>query len=161
MTETETKLRVVIAVTETSPVPPLWEAAMQLLRESPGELVALFVEEDHWHRAASLPFTREISRVGAATAEFTQQRAEQLHKESITKARQLIQQLAEEADISPDFTVVPESDAARIGEMVGSDFNVLVAPSFISKRPIFAQLTKLDCRILLVEADGENPQASP
>lgn len=157
---TETKLRVVIAVTETSPVPPLWEAAMQLLRESPGELVALFVEEDHWHRAASLPFTREISRVGGATAEFTQQRAEQLHKEAITKARQLIQQLAQEADVSPDFTVMSESDAARIGEMVGSTSYVLVVPSFISKRPIFAQLTKLDCRILLVEAGEEKPQAS-
>ena len=152
MTATEPKLRVVIAVTETSAVPPLWEAAMQLLRESPGELVALYVEEDHWNRAASLPFTREISRVGGAAAEFTKQRAEQLHKEAITKARRLIRQLAEEADVSPDFTVMPESDAARSRERGGSASNVLVAPSFITSRPIYAQLSRLDCRILLVEA---------
>jgi hypothetical protein len=157
---TETKLRIVIAVTEASPVPPLWEAAMQLLGESPGELVALYVEEDHWHRVASLPFTREISRVGGEPADFTRQRAEQLHKEAITKVRRLIRQLAEEADVSPDFTVMPESDAARILEMIGSAPNVLVAPSFITSRPIYAQLSRLDCRILLVEAGEEYPQVS-
>jgi len=159
VTATETRLRVVIAVTETSLVPPLWEVAMQLLRESPGELVTLFVEEDHWHRAASLPFTREIPRVGGESADFTRQRAEQLHKEAITRARQRIQQLADEADISPEFTVMPESDASRIQDMVAAS-NVLVIPSIISDRPIFAQLSKLDCRILIVEADEEKPQES-
>jgi len=159
LSATETKLRVVIAVTESSPVPPLWEAAMQLLRESPGELVALFFEEDHWHRAASLPFTREISRVGGAVADFTWQRAEQLHKEAITRTRQLIKQLAEEADVSPDFTVMRECDALRIREMVGAS-NVLVIPAFISDRPIFTQLSTLDCRILIVDAGEETPQES-
>lgn len=157
---TETRHRVVIAVTETSSVPELWEAAMQLLRESPAELVAIFVEEEHWHRAASLPFTREISRIGGTAAEFTQQRAEQLRREAVARARQLIRQLADEADVSPDFTVMPESDAARIREMIGSAPNVLVAPSLISKRPIYAQLSKLDCRILLVDASEEDPQVS-
>jgi hypothetical protein len=157
VTATETKLRVVIAVTETSLVPPLWEAAMQLLRESPGELVALFVEGDHWHRAASLPFTREIPRVGGAAADFTRQRAEQLHQEAITRTRQLIQQLAREANISPEFTVMPERDASRIREAVGAS-NVLLIPSFISDRPIFEQLSTLGCRILIVEAGEDNPR---
>lgn len=159
MTATETRLRVVIAVTETSLVPPLWEAAMALLRESPGELVTLFVEEDHWHRAASLPFTREIPRVGGASADFTRQRAEQLHKEAIKKARQRIQKLADEADISLEFTVMPEHDASRIEEMVAA-FNVLVIPSIISDRPIFAKLSQLDCRILVVETGRESPPES-
>lgn len=157
MTATETRLRVVIAVTETSFVAPLWEAAMQLLRESPGELVTLFVEEDHWHRAASLPFTREIPRFGGASADFTRQRAEQLHKEAIKRARQRVQQLADEADISPEFTVMPERDASRIREMVAAS-NVLVISSIISDRPIFAQLSQLDCRILIVEAAEEKSQ---
>lgn len=159
MTAIETRHRVVIAVTETSLVPPLWEAAIELLRESPGELVTLFVEEDHWHRVASLPFTREISRVGGVVADFTRQRAEQLHKEAITRTRQLVRQLAEEEGISPEFTVMPERDASRIREMVGAS-NVLVIPSFISDRPIFEQLSTLDCRILIVEAGEENSQDS-
>jgi hypothetical protein len=149
----------VIAVTETSLVPPLWDVAMQLLRESPGELVTLFVEEDHWHRAASLPFTREIPRVGGASADFTQQRAEQLHKKAISRARQRIQQLADEADISPEFTVMPERDASRIRDMVAAS-NVLVIPSIIRDRPIFAKLSKLDCRILVVETGEESPKES-
>jgi hypothetical protein len=68
MVKTEMKHRVVIAVTETSPVARLWDAALRLLRESPADLVALYVEDDRWHRVASLPFTREILRSGGIPA---------------------------------------------------------------------------------------------
>ena len=77
---TDDKLRVVIAVTASSPLAALWHAAMNLLDESPGQLVALFIDDDRWQRAASLPFTREISRIGGAVADFTVQRAEQVNK---------------------------------------------------------------------------------
>ena len=78
MTErSDTGTRVLIAVTEFSPVDKLWRAALDIIAESPGELLAVFVSEDHWHRAASLPFTLEISRLSGAGAKFTQQRAEQ------------------------------------------------------------------------------------
>jgi hypothetical protein len=133
---------------------------MQLLQEAPAELVAVFVEEGHWYRAASLPFTREISRIGGSAADFTQQRAEQLHREAVARVRQLIQELADEAGVSPDFRVMPESDTARIRERIGGTPNVLVAPAFISNQPFFAQLTKLDCRILLVDAPEEDSQVT-
>ena len=127
---------------------------MRQLEESPGELVALFVEEDRWHRAASLPFTREISRTGRV-ADFTRKRAEQIHRDAITRARTAILELAEEARLEPSFEVLPESDVARLREFFGSRGNVLIAPAFISTRPMYAVLTQLDCRILLVEAPEE------
>ena len=41
----ESQRRIVIAVTETTPVQRLWGAAMRVLEDSPGELVTLFVED--------------------------------------------------------------------------------------------------------------------
>ena len=155
MTKTEVKLRVVIAVTETTPVTRLWKAALQLLRESPADLVALYVEDDRWHRVASLPFTREILRSGGVPVEFTRQRAEQVSKERAARVQEAISELAAEANLKPAFEVLSESDAERLREFIGSHENILVAPSFISTRPIFAVLTELNCRIQLVEADEE------
>jgi hypothetical protein len=153
------KLRVVIAVTETSPLSALWQAAMNLMSETPAELVALFVDDDRWRRAASLPFTREISRVSGATADFTVQRAEQLNREAITQTRIRVEKLASKADLALAFEVLPESDQDRIKELVGADQNVLIAPSFIRTRPIYAHLSRLDCQILLIEAAREDPQS--
>jgi hypothetical protein len=158
MKKTDDRRRVVIAVTETSPLSALWRAAMDLMNESPADLVALFVDDDRWRRAASLSFTREISRVSGAVADFTAQRAEQLNKEAITRTQQHIEKLASKADLALAFEVLPESDQKRIRELVGTGQNVLVAPSFIRTRPIYAHLTRLDCRILLIEATEENQQ---
>jgi len=155
MKMTDDRLRVVIAVTEFSPLSALWRAAMNLLNESPAELVALFVDDDRWRRAASLPFTREISRFGGSAADFTVQRAEQINKEAITRTRQRIKQLASKADLALAFEVLPESDQQRVNEFVGGGQNILIAPSSITKRPIYTHLTRLDCRILLVEAAEE------
>ena len=155
MAKTEMKLRVVIAVTETTPVTRLWKAALQLLRESPADLVTLYVEDDRWHRVASLPFTREILRSGGVPVEFTRQRAEQVSKERAARVHEVISELAAEANLQPAFEVLSESDAERLREFIGSHENILVAPSFISTRPIFAMLAELNCRIELVEADEE------
>ena len=155
MAKTEVKLRVVIAVTETTPVTRLWKAALQLLRESPADVATLYVEDDRWHRVASLPFTREILRSGGVPVEFTRQRAEQVSKERAARVQEVISELAAEANLKPAFEVLSESDAERLREFIGSHENILVAPSFISTRPIFAVLTELNCRIQLVEADEE------
>ena len=157
MTPAEPKPRIVIAVTEFTPVHVLWRAAMRLLEDSPAELVALFVEEDRWHRVASLPFTREISRTGGVK-DFTRRRAEQIHRDAIARMRDAIQTLAKEASIKPSFEVLPESDVAKIRDFVGDRRNVLVAPAFISSRPVYAIFSELDCRILLVEAAEEQAQ---
>jgi hypothetical protein len=153
--KTEVKLRVVIAVTETTPVPRLWKAALKLLRESPADLVTLYVEDDRWHRVASLPFTREILRSGGVPVEFTRQRAEQVSRERATRVRELVQKLAAEANVKPVFEILSESDAERLREFIGSHENILVAPSFISTRPIFTMLSEMNCRIELVEAEEE------
>lgn len=159
MKTTDDRLRVVIAVTESSPLTALWRAAMNLLGESPAELVALFVDDDRWRRAASLPFTREISRIGGAVADFTVERAEEVNKEAITRTRRRIEQLASKANLALAFEVLRESDQNRIQELVGSGQNVLIAPSFITTRPIYAHLTRLDCRLLLIEAAEEKQQS--
>ena len=157
MAKTEVKVRVVIAVTETTPVARLWKAALRLLRDSPADLVTLYVEDDRWHRVASLPFTREILRSGGVPVDFTRQRAEQVSKERAARIQELIQKLAAESDLKPAFEVLGESDAERLREFIGSHDNILVVPSFISTRPIFALLSELDCRIELVETEEEEP----
>lgn len=156
MTQTEVKLRVVIAVTETTPVARLWETALRLLREAPAELAALYVQDDRWHRVASLPFTREILRSGGVAVEFTQQRAEQVSRERAARVQDAIRKLADEANLKPVFETLNESDAERLRQFIGSHDNILVAPSFMSTRPIFAVLTELNCRIELVEAEEED-----
>ena len=156
MKKNDDRRRVVIAVTESSPLSELWREAMTLLNESPSELMALFMDDDRWRRAASLPFTREISRVSGAAADFTAQRAEQLNREAVTRMQQRIEKLAEEAKLALDFEVLPESDQKRIEELVGTARNVLIASSHIRTRPIYTHLTRCDCRIQLVEVKKEN-----
>lgn len=155
MTKTEVRLRVVMAVTETTPVARLWETALRLLQEAPAELAALYVQDDRWHRVASLPFTREILRSGGVAVEFTQQRAEQVGRERAARVQELIRKLAAESNLKPAFEVLSESDAERLREFIGSYENILVAPSFISTRPIFSMLSEMNCRIELVEAEEE------
>jgi hypothetical protein len=152
MKKTDEGYRVVIAVTEAGPLPALWREAMKLMHESPAELVALFVDDERWRRAASLPFTREISRLSGAVADFTAQRAEQVNKDAIARMQQRIEKLAADADLVFAFEVLPESDQERIKELIGSGRNILIAPSFITTRPIYSYLTRVDCRIQLIEA---------
>jgi nucleotide-binding universal stress UspA family protein len=144
VTNDEVKLRVVIAVTETTPVALLWETALRLLRESRAELAALYVRDD-----------REIMRSGGVAVEFTRQRAEQVSRERAASVREAIRKLAAEAELEPVFEILDESDALRLREFIGNRENILVAPSFISTRPIYAMLSELNCRIELVEAKEE------
>jgi hypothetical protein len=155
VTQTEVKLRVVIAVTETTPVARLWETALRLLHEGPAELAALYLQDDRWHRVASLPFTREILRSGGVAVEFTQQRAEQVSRERAAHVQDAIRKLADEANLKPVFETLNESDAERLSQFIGSHESILVAPSFMSTRPVFAALTAMNCRIELVEAEEE------
>ncbi len=157
----ESERRIVIAVTETTPVQRLWGAAMRVFEDSPGELVTLFVEENRWQRVASLPFTREISRTGRV-ADFTRNRAEQIQKEAVARVQEAIRRLAEKESMEPRFEVLPETDVERLRTFLGNSANVLVAPSFISSRPLYAMISQLDCKILLVEvAEEQNEPGDP
>lgn len=151
--------RIVIAVTESSPVPELWSAAMQCLGDSPAEILALFVHSDRWRRAASLPFTREISRIGGTVADFTTQRAEQLDKNAVNEIQRRIEQLASKSGLALIFEVLADADQERVQQLVGSGSSVIVAPSFITHRPIYSSFVQLDCQILLVEAMEEQHES--
>ena len=155
MAKTEVRLRVVIAVTETTPIARLWETALRLLRDTPAELAALYVQDDRWYRVASLPFTREVLRSGGVAVEFTEQRAEQVSRERAAHVQELVQKLAADANLKAAFEILSESDAERLREFIGNHENILVVPSFISTRPIFAVLSEMNCRIELVDAEEE------
>ncbi|MDH3533953.1 MAG: hypothetical protein OEO82_13550 [Gammaproteobacteria bacterium] len=153
MSKSEDRLRVVIAVTETSSVAELWRSVQQTVTGSRAEVLALFLHDERWHRAASLPFTREISRVGGATADFTAQRAEQILADTVSRLQQQMQRLAAEADIKVAFEVLPESDPARARALIDSDEckSVLIVPASLTAHPLLAELTTSDLRVLIVE----------
>lgn len=154
MTKTERKQRadlVVIAITELAPVQRIWRAALQFIEESRAELHALFVEDERWHRAASLPFTREISRVSGADADFTVQRAIEVHKEAIDRAQRQLQQLAAESERELAFEVLAESDQKRIRDLVANGDCIVIAPEVLAEQPVFRELQELGCRIVLIE----------
>ena len=150
MTKSDDRARVLIAVTETSPVAELWQAALSR-RDRDAELVALLLSDDRWHRAASLPFTREISRLGAV-ADFTRRRADQLYKESVAQIRHSIAKLAEEAGVAPTFEELSEQSAARLQDLAAGAQNVLIASSLITHEPIYTYIARLDCRIELIDS---------
>ena len=150
MKKSDDRARILIAVTETSPVTELWQAALEQL-DRDAELVALFVSDDRWHRAASLPFTREISRLGAV-ADFTRQRADQLYKESVARIRKSIAELAEQSDVAPEFEELSDRNAARLEELAAGARSVLIASSLITREPIYTFISSLDCRIELIDS---------
>jgi len=151
MVKSERNGRVLIAITEFSPVDVLWRAALRRIGDTQVELLALYFSEDHWQRAASLPFTREISRVSGARMEFTQQRAEQLHREAIDRARELTKRLAAESNRTFGFEVLSSKDIDRLKDFVAGTGSILIASSPITRLPFFPLISNLDCRIELVE----------
>ena len=155
----DSKSRIVIALTESSPVPELWRVAMRIMEEAPADVVTIYFEDDKWRRVASLPFTREVSRTGRVSG-FSVTRAEEIRREAIERAQEIVARLAAEAEIPSAFEVLPESDIALVRKFVGTR-NVLVAASHISERPIYFELNKLDCRILLVEAREDDSSSDP
>lgn len=159
MTADEEGLRVVIAVTETSSVTKLWRTALETLGGAPAEVLAVFVHDERWQRAASLPFTREVSRAGGV-ADFTTQRANQVFAETVSALQKRVKQLAAEANLNIEFRVLPESDDTLVRAIFGRGKNVLIAPSFLADRPIYAELTQLDLHIQLVDADDSDANSS-
>jgi len=151
MSSNDEKFRVLIAITETSAVDALWQVALRHLDNEASELTAVYVSEDRWHRAASLPFTREISRVSGANADFTLQRAKQLHDEAVERARLLVNKLASDAKLKPTFEVLTGSDVTRIRQLLEGSGNLMIASSIIGRRPLLAEFEKLGCRIELVD----------
>ena len=162
MTSSEGRRRVLIAITESSPVDRLWQVALERTAGTQAELLALFLAEDHWQRAASLPFTREISRLSGAGAEFTRQRADELHAEAIRNARDLLARLAAEAERPLGFEVLASAEIARLRELAAGSGNLLIASSIITRRPFFSLISSLECGLELVDSSSqEKSPAAP
>ncbi len=151
MKTADDRRRVLLAVTESSPLPQLWEAMIQHLAGAPAELITIFFSDDRWRRAASLPFTREFSRITGNPEAFTLQRAEQLDKDVVSRTRLEIQRLAAEADLQLAFEILPDNEPELLHERLAFEQDVLIAHSSIASRPIYTELTRLKCRVLLVE----------
>ena len=157
MSRTSEKRRILLAITETSPLQDLWRAVVESLAGSHGELTTVFVSDDRWHRAASLPFTREVSKVSGDSENFTRERAKQIDEDTVGRTHRELEKLASEAELPFEFEVLPEHDASKLREIVSVQHDVLVLPSFLKSRPIYAELTRLKCRIYYVEAEENSP----
>lgn len=161
MTQTKSEFRrIMLAITESSSLNELWSAVEKHVANEPAELITLFFTDDRWHRAASLPFTREIARLGGGSADFTPQRADQVGEDAVQRARARLQQLAERAKIKLAFEMLKEHELTRLQEFVTSESDVLIAPAIFKGQPLYAELTRLKCRILLIDADNELPEDS-
>lgn len=142
--------RIVITVTSVSPVRRFWQEVQQIVAESKAELHALLLEDTGWQRAATLPFTREISRLSGAAADFTAQRADAVHKQAVERIRMELQGLAGEKRLDLKFEVLPATDRHRIMDLVSGARCVVIAPEVFARRPEFDEIRKIGCRVIVV-----------
>ena len=153
MSENDRHERVIIALTEACPIADLWEAAMQAISDTNTELLVVFLHDERWHRAASLPFTREISQVGGGARDFTLQRAEQILEEKAGTLRKSIEKRAERAGLTTAFQVLAETDQVQTRTLLASDTNIVVGPSVLAQHPVFLELQSIVKRMILIESD--------
>lgn len=147
--------RVALAVTESSPLDKLWNVLVEHLEGSQAEIFTIFVSDDRWHRAASLPFTREISRLSGSDRDFTQQRAAAIHGDLAGRAREHINRLAAETKQQISFAILSEREAPEVRQLVSVECDVLIAPSMLEHWPIFAELMRVNRQVLLVDIEEQ------
>jgi hypothetical protein len=150
--DTSNARRVMLALNETSSLHSLWPAAMEHLSGEHAELITVFVRDDRWRRAASLPFTKEVSRTSGISINFTLQRAEEVDRDVVTRMQGQLKQLATDSKIRLVFEILAEHEATRISEFVRSESDLLIAPSFFKGQPFYSELARLNCEILFVDA---------
>ena len=159
MTQRKSELRrIMLAITESSSLNELWSAVEEHLAIGPAELITLVFSDDRWHRAASLPFTREFARLGGSSSDFTPQRADQVGKDAAQQAHARLQQLAAEKKVRLAFERLEEHELARLRELLTSESDVLIAPAFFKGQPLYAELVSLNCRIFLIDSEDEKTE---
>lgn len=141
---------IILAVTERSPLPALWRVVTEHLENPHDEVVTLLLRDDRWQRAASLPFTREVSRISGRHTNFTQWRAAQIDDQVAAQLARQLQRLASDAKQRVAFEVLPESNVEAILEERSITADVLIASAELKRRPVYAKLVELRCRLLLV-----------
>ena len=114
MSDADTLRRVLLAVTETSPIETLWQSLIEAVEGDRAEVVTVFVRDESWRRAASLPFTREISRLSGSQAAFTHRRARQVSLAAAVRVQRQLQQRASETRLKIEFEVVSEQEGAEL-----------------------------------------------
>lgn len=150
------RLRIVVVLTGSAPIRALWETAVGSAEGGDAEIIALYIDDEQWQRAASLPFTREISRTSGKAAEFTRLRAEQLARESVEGVRR---QLAELASLSRrvfEFEVLSGSGSNRVQQILREERCILVAHSPVAELELFAEFRARNPRIVLIDGSSGN-----
>ena len=158
MTKTSEKYRVFLAVTERTTLPRLWEAVEEQLQDACAELVTLFVNDARWHRAASLSFTQEFSRVSGSRRDFTPQRAAQVDEHISGWIQRQISELAEGTELKVTFEVLTEHEAGWLRNVASMEEDVFIAPANLKTGPLYTELSRLTCRILFVDTGEEQDQ---
>lgn len=153
MNKVDNNRRILLVVTERSPLQRLWEEVELQLADSPNEVVTLFVNDERWRRAASLPFTREVSRLSGSHRDFTAQRAAQLDQNLVHEVRSHILRLAARRELQPIFKVLAEHEVSRIRDYVRVEEDLVITSADLRDQPIFHELTQLTCRTVFVEAE--------
>ena len=147
--------RVALALTETSPLDKLWQTLVEHLAGASAEVVTIFVSDDRWHRAASLPFTREISRLSGTDRDFTRQRAALLHGDLAGRAREQVSRLAAETKLQISFAILSEHEPPEVRRLISIERDVLIAPSILEHWPVFAELARVNRQVLLVDVEEQ------
>lgn len=155
MDNLEHKRRILLLLTEQSPMQRLWQVVEQQLSDTHSEIVALFVNDERWRRAASLPFTREISRVSGTHREFTAQRAAEIDQDIIGRVQSRLRELSTNTELKPMFEVLAEHEVRQIRNYVKVERDLLVASVDVKNRPVYHELAQLKCRTLFVESDEQ------
>jgi hypothetical protein len=148
------KHKIVIAVTATSSAKPLWRAAMDLLARAEGELIAVFVADERWERAAGLPFTREISSITGTASAFTPERAQDLVAASATRMRRKFEKMAARNSRNMVFEILSDVDERMIDRLVGDSQLTVIASHELSGSPVYLTLQRRRCEIVLVGDAG-------
>ena len=134
-------------------MPALWRAVMQHLEHPEDEIITFMVRDDTWRRAASLPFTREVSRISGRRSDFTQWRAAQIDDEAAVQLAQQLQGLARDVQRQIAFEVLPERKVAAMLEQLGVAADILIASAELKREPMSAELERLRCQLLFVDAE--------
>lgn len=148
--------RIVIAVTDSCPVAELWRAAIEAARESSGELVAVYVDDERWQRIASLPFTREIPKLGGTAADFTAQRARQLLADSAARVKAEIDRLAAESGRVISFEMLTVADKQQAERLFGAGKYLCITSSSLTRHPLYTELIRLKLDIRIVGGDEKD-----
>ena len=144
--------RVLVAVTDSSPLQPVWETALDRIGTGGSEVSVVFVDDRRWHKAASLPFTCEISKITGDIIDFTHQRADQLSNAATLRARKHVEQLARKSRLSISFEKLVEGDRTRLEELIKGAESVFIIPAHIADSPMHRMLVELKSEIVLVES---------